>query len=180
MKNNNINGKRITAYLIDVLIVYVIISLIISIRVLNPTYDKYVEQTAKYNETLEKYYDGDIIIILALVGYYVFFQKYNNGQTIGKKLMKIKVVLKDTQENAKLSSYLIRLLGSYYLTIGSIIPLFINSILVFVVSKTVYMNLSTSITYIFVGIGIISLILVLCKKESFHDKLAKTMVVSEK
>ena len=158
MKNNNINGKRITAYLIDVLIVYVIISLIISIRVLNPTYDKYVEQTAKYNETLEKYYDGDIkaeeflkqsqdsyyylnrysvsynvIIILALVGYYVFFQKYNNGQTIGKKLMKIKVVLKDTQENAKLSSYLIRLLGSYYLTIGSIIPLFINSILVFLI-----------------------------------------------
>ena len=54
-----------------------------------------------------------------------------------------------------------------------------NSILLFIIPKDNYMIVSSSISYIFLGITIISVILLLAKKDSLHDRLAKTKVVAE-
>ena len=203
MEKNVNMGKRVTAYLLDILLIYFLVTLVISIRAINPTYDKYLEYTEKYNDTLKDYQDGkiemeemlnlsqdnfyyinrysisyNIVIAVVLIGYFVFFQKYNNGQTLGKKIMKIKVV-SSTKKDVSLFRYLLRSLCNYYLYIGSIIPLLLNSILLFIIPKDNYMIVSSSISYIFLGITIISVILLLANKDSLHDRLAKTKVVAE-
>lgn len=197
-------STRVTAYLLDILLVFLILNLVTSIKFINPKYDEYVEAYEKYNEITNDYYDGlinesemiklnkdnyynvikysvsyNIVIIIGLFAYFGLFQKYNNGQTIGKKIMKIKVVSLD-KENLSVGKSLLRCLPMYYLYIGSIIPLVINSILVYIVGSDNYMIINTIISYIFVIINITSLIMLWFRKDkrAIHDIFAKTEVIS--
>ncbi len=197
-------GKRILAYLFDIILVYFLVSLIIGIRAINPTYDKYLEESEKYNELLKDFEDekitaeevanlsGDIaynlnrysisyniVIVVVLIGYFVFFQKYNNGQTLGKKIMKIKIVSSLKDKNVSLLRYLLRSISTYYIMLGGIIPLVLNSILIFIIPKNSYMLVSSIINYAFFTISIVSLILLWARKNTIHDTLAKTKVINE-
>jgi len=156
-ENRPILSKRLSAYLIDILFLFIVIGLISEIKFINPYYDKYMESYEKYNEIVEDYANDkitieefnesygetyyliskysisyNIVIIVCELLYFGVFQKYNNGQTLGKKLMRIKVVNNDGSEKIGVIKSLIRTLTIFYIYIGSVIPLIINSILVFI------------------------------------------------
>ena len=196
-------NKRIIAYLLDIVLIYILISLIISIRIINPNYENYIEVYEKYNNVLEKYTEKEItttemvnlnkdnlyyltkyslssnlVVILVIIGYFVFFQKYNHGQTIGKKIMKIKVVTKDLRE-VSLSKYLLRLIPMYYLFIGNVLAVILNTITVLIFDSDSFIYINSGITYTFIGIGIISLVMMIKSqnKEGLQDKISKTVVL---
>lgn len=117
MTSSNVALKRIVAYLIDYLVITLISSALVYITFINPRYDEYVETSQAYNEVLQKYYDkeidanelteqtkelsyelnssgyvytiGNIIIIFLYYGVFVYFTK---GQTLGKRIMGIRIV----------------------------------------------------------------------------------------
>ncbi len=205
MENSVKVSKRICAYLLDILFVYVVISLIVGIKFLNPTYDKYMKYYEKYNTVAEEFYNGDItseemlkqnnenfyyvtkysvsynvVIVLSIIGYFVVFQKFNNGQTLGRKIMKIKLVREDDEPVTLLDTFK-RCLSMYYVYLGSIIPLILNSILVFIIPKSKFLYVNMGITYIFAGIAIASLIMIWVRKDKkgLQDIISKTKVVME-
>lgn len=202
--NKRIFSKRVSAYLIDILFVFLVISLISEIKFINPYYDKYIDAYENYSNILEDYTNGNIneeefaelynayyyevskysvsyniVIIVCIILYYGVFQKYNKGQTIGKKLMKIKVVDNNTEGNISLVNSLIRLLPMYYIYIGGIIPLVINSILVFIVGKNSFMNISLIVSYVFLIVSIVSFVFIFVRKDKrgLHDILSNSKVV---
>lgn len=198
-------SKRLLAYLLDILFVYLLISLISSIKYINPTYEKFESSYEKYSEVLEKYYDEEItaeemnelnkdnlytvtkysvstniVIVLVIFGYFVLFQKYNNGQTLGKKIMKIKVIsVNDKKPTIK--DFIFRTLPMYYIYIGSVIPIILNSIFVFLVNSTSYMYINTISIYFFLIIAIITFVMIYVRKDNrgLHDLIAHTKVVYE-
>ena len=200
----SIISKRISAYLIDILFLFVVINLITGIKFINPNYDKYIESYENYSKLIEDY-DNEkiteeefnklysvnyyevtkysiaytIVIVLSLILYFVVFQKFNNGQTLGKKFMKIKVVDKDTEENTSLLKYLLRSLPIYFIYIGGILPLIINTILVFVLNANNYMAITTFISYGFLILTIVTLIMLNVRKDErgLHDLIANSKVI---
>ncbi len=197
-------SKRIIAYLLDIILLVFIIGLVTSIRFINPNYDKYMDTYEKYSNVLEDYYNSNIdeqeminlnkenyyyltkysvnyniAIIIVIIAYFVFFQKYNNGQTIGKKIMKIKVV--GTEKEPSIFSYFIRTIAMYYIYVGSILPLVINTLLVYFFNVNNYLVVATIINYIFTFLAIISFVLILVRKDKrgIHELITNTKVVYE-
>jgi len=202
-ENRPILSKRLSAYLIDILFLFIVIGLISEIKFINPYYDKYMESYEKYNEIVEDYANDkitieefnesygetyyliskysisyNIVIIVCELLYFGVFQKYNNGQTLGKKLMRIKVVNNDGSEKIGVIKSLIRTLTIFYIYIGSVIPLIINSILVFIF-KNNYVDISMIVSYTFLIISIASLILMIIRKDKrgLQDLITDTKVV---
>lgn len=200
----SILSKRISAYLIDILFLFVLISLITEIKFINPYYDKYIETYESYNEILEQYSNEEIteaefnklyninyynvtkysisyniVIIVVIFLYFVVFQKFNNGQTLGKKLMKIKVTNNNEESKVSLIKYLIRSLPMYFIYVGGLIPLIINSILVFILNENNYMNVTMIISYAFLIISIVSFVMINIRKDErgIQDLLANTKVI---
>ena len=197
--------KRIMAYLLDVLLVYFLISAIISIRFINPTYEKYIESYEKYVDVMNDYSKGkitteqytelnikniinvtkysvssNIVIVLVLIGYFCVFQYFNNGQTLGKKIMKIKVVSIDNKK-INFSNYLLRILPVQYIFIGSVMPIILNSIFVFIFNINYYVIINSVTTYSLFFISIVSLFMIIKRddKRGIQDIIAKTKVVEE-
>jgi uncharacterized RDD family membrane protein YckC len=198
-------SKRISAYFLDILLIYLFISLITSIKVINPYYDKYTEETEKYTELMKLYTDkeidekeflkesrevvyylskysvsSNIVIAVVIVAYFGLFQKFNKGQTLGKKIMRIKVTSNDDKE-LSLLSYLLRLLASYHVFIGNIIVLIANSVLINYLDVNKYYNANMIVTYVFFGIAIISFVMILIRedKRGLHDVISNTKVINE-
>ena len=198
-------SKRISAYFLDILLIYLFISLITSIKVINPYYDKYTEETEKYTELMKLYTDkeidekeflkesrevvyylskysvsSNIVIAVVIVAYFGLFQKFNKGQTLGKKIMRIKVTSNDDKE-LSLFSYLLRLLPSYHVFVGNIIVLIANSVLINYLDVNKYYNANIIITYVFFGIAIISFVMILIRedKRGLHDIISNTKVINE-
>lgn len=197
--------KRITAYLLDIVLIYTFMILITNIRFINPTYDKLVSTSNEYTEVMENYADGkiteeemldlnkeytykitkysistNIVVIVTIFAYFGLFQKFNKGQTLGKKIMKIKVTGIDNKE-ISLGKYLLRILPTYYVYIGSIIPLTINSVLVFVLNSSSFSIVNTIIIYSFFILNIVSLVIMNIRKDKrgIHDLISGTKVVFE-
>jgi len=200
----NLTSKRISAYLIDILFIVFVISLISQIRFINPSYDEYVESYSNYNELLEQYQKKEIdeeefnklynenyylvskngisyniVIIVVIILYFGVFQKFNNGQTLGKKFMRIRVVDNLTNDNLGIFKYLIRILPIYFIYVGGILPLIINTILLFVLNSHNYVQISTIISYIFLGISISTFVMLAVRKDGrgLHDLLTNSKVI---
>ncbi len=189
--------KRLIAYFIDMLIVVVASSMLASISYLNPQLDKYNEIYESFEETAKEYNDKKIemseyqnkikeynydldrnsivsssISIILITIYFVIFQKYNNGQTLGKKLMKIKI-----ESNASIGKYLIRSLILYNLGINLIKILF-----VLLLSKENYM-LASNILYVGALIIETTIVIMVCTRKDnrgLHDLAAGTNVIEVK
>ena len=206
MENNNEVklSKRVLAYLLDVILIYVIVSLLTSIRFINPYYEKYVKSYEKYADVLEQYTKGDIdtdemislnstnfykitkysvsyniAIIVVVLAYFILFQKFNNGQTMGKQIMKLKVVSVD-KDKVSIWQYLVRLLPMYLIYIGSILPLAINSILLLFIKDKDYMMATGVVSYLFLFIFIVSAVMVMVRKDKrgLHEIISKTKVIN--
>ena len=190
-------NKRFFAYIIDIFIVLVIANLItMFIPISEKTQDYYKElqttQKKMYDKEIDvkEYTDivlednyniskGTVLIsltsIIIYILYFVVYQVYNNGQTVGKKLMKIKVK-SITDESLSINTMLFRALIIYGIAAN-----IINLMLILLLKKELYLSISNTISIIQSLIVIISVFMILISKQKrgIHDIITKTEVVNK-
>ena len=190
-------NKRFFAYIIDIFIVLVIANLItMFIPISEKTQDYYKElqttQKKMYDKEIDvkEYTDivlednyniskGTVLIsltsIIIYILYFVVYQVYNNGQTVGKKLMKIKVK-SITDESLSINTMLFRALIIYGIAAN-----IINLILILLLKKELYLSISNTISIIQSLIVIISVFMILFSKQKrgIHAIITKTEVVNK-
>lgn len=192
MKANFI--QRVLAYLLDAIIISFIFSIItIGFKPntdieekYNEVYDNYINGEITAEQYLEEYTDvlydmqkanalPNAINTLLIIVYFIVFQYLNKGQTIGKKILKIKIVNED-KKDISISQMLIRGIMIY-----SILSSLINIILFFNVSRKVYMVSYLSIGAIETLVLFLSAIFILYRndKKALHDIVSKTIVIKE-
>ncbi|MDO5569598.1 MAG: RDD family protein [bacterium] len=186
---------RLGAYIIDSLI---LISVLTAINMFVPQTEKQKEITNQAEAISEKlaneeitvdeymeqaksitYYQAketaviSIISILLTLFYYAIFQFYYGGQTLGKKVVKIKI--ESTRGNLTIPKLLLRTLIIY-----TVIPSLVALITVYLMTDIpMYYNLNVAITYIWYALIFISAIMVLYRKDKLglHDIITKTQVM---
>lgn len=189
-------SQRFVAFMIDLILVSFITSLVTAIIPTNSSIDKLYDQQVKIVEkytagkiTMQKYvnqlvdinYDiakqtGIITLVSIAISllYYVLYVYKNDGQSIGKKMMKIKIQKKDKDKELTMNDLLFRtmiLQGTLVSIIGFCTILFLD--------KDTYLATNSLLNLIQYSILIISFFLVAFTKErqGLHDMVAKTEVV---
>ncbi|MDD6878805.1 MAG: RDD family protein [bacterium] len=188
--------KRFIAYLIDILIVVILSTLITSFVPLNNNVKQTQEELL---ETLSNYYNEDFndnnylekinnlnynisknTVILSLVDiviyilYFMVYPVYNNGQTIGKKLVKIKI--KSINGELTFNNLIIRSIVLYGIWLN-----LIGAILVMILNKSKYLMTINFLSNINSVIIIVILFMVAIRKDGrgLHDILSNTIVEEE-
>jgi len=191
-------SKRLLAYIIDSLIIF-IISFFISFFV--PTSNKAISAMDEITETVESYSNSEIndteyidkvnelnyivtkenvvisiLSIIVTIAYFGAYPYYMNGQTVGKKLMHIKISSIDSSE----PTYFMYILRCVIIH-GSIFSA-INLIMLFACSYNDYLKISSIVDYIYIFVLIGSIIIMLYNKNSrgIHDYICKTQVINTK
>ncbi len=191
--------KRVIAYFIDILLVTFAASMLASISYLNPQLEKYNRVYNEYSKFYEEYtenmdniktddiskykteidnfnydltrnnlYGATISIVLTII-YFAVFQKYNNGQTLGKKLMKIKI-----DDNLSLTKYLIRTFILHNVLINGL-----KIILILILSREKYI-LANDILYVIallIEATIIVMVALRQDNRGLHDLIVNSNVV---
>ena len=194
-----LNIKRLTAYFIDIIIISVVAALISNISFINPKikdykkdYNEYVTIVKSYQEnkisskTYQKqiknytyYLNNDSLVttfitLSLMLLYFGFYQWYKNGQTIGKKLMKIKI---EDINNSKITieKYMLRSIILY-----NIIIKLTDLVCLLFLSKNRYLLISNILYNIEMGITLVIMISIIFSKDKrgLHDLLCKTKVVT--
>lgn len=188
--------ERLGSYFIDTIIVSLIFSIIClgfgnytsdSEKQMQELDDKLLseeitpeEYLEEYTEVLYDYQKENILqsgISVALtIAYFVVFQYMNKGQTIGKKILGIRVVDKDTK---KTISILKGLLRSFI--VFSILSGILCILLLYILNKNNYF-ISYSVLLFLEGIFTLTTIMfVLYRKDKrgLHDMVANTIVIKE-
>ena len=185
--------KRVSAYLIDYFIVMFILSLITmgiggnstitkEINNLAESYankeitiEEYSEKTQELNYELQKSNVAvNAVSVTLFIGYFIVFAYFNKGQTIGKKLLKIKVV--EDNKKPSIKAMIIRGLFVYGILTGLYTAIFVN-----ILNKK-YFNYGSAIcSYIELFFVVVSFFMVLYKKDGrgLHDLMAGTSVIEE-
>ena len=188
--------ERMVAYILDIFIVSLVFSLVVSglstdtetsekMKKLTEnfvngevTQEKYIEE---YNNLLYESQKNNVITnscqVILFIGYFVVFQALNKGQTIGKKLLKIRVVDNETNNPTNMKQIILRSLFIY-----NVISMILSILLVYIIPKNNYfvgVSLITIIESIFI---IITTIMVVYRKDKrgLHDIIGKTKVISER
>ena len=187
--------ERLGAYILDAIIVSIIASLICYNL---PSNDSNIEN--RLNELSKQFTTGEItskefyheyndilyenqksniiptgIKLLLTIGYFVVFQYMNKGQTLGKKMLHIRVVDKDTKKPPTIVKGLIR-----SLIILGILSLTVNLITINLFSKKVYIPCYYTFSIIEIIFIVISIGLIVFKDgNGLHDKMANTEVIKE-
>ena len=189
--------KRLFAYIIDMIIISTLVTLICAAipsknnsteEELRKLSEALIEKKIDNNEYIDKYTDLMYqnnknervtlsITVVLTIAYFVIFQYMNKGQTIGKKLLNLRVVDNETKKEISILKGLLR----------SILPLnIISSViavaLIKILTKNVYINLylgANTIESIFI---FVTMFLILYRKvgRGLHDMMANTIVVTEK
>ena len=116
-----------------------------------------------------------VIYLIAVFAYFVGFNKITNGQTLGKKLTRLKIVnSKDNSKPIPIWSYLVRAILLYQ-------PIYyiVKLIGINILSMNQYYNI-TSIFYdiqYYLELIIIAMVMIRQDGKGLHDFLAKTRVV---
>ena len=194
--------KRVCAYIIDIAIVSFIFMLFSKIELLNPNaeefdkvYDEfttYVEKNSTTSDGLKNIMSGDeyknfsyklsklqipnsILNIVITFGYFVVFQYLNKGQTVGKRLMKIRVKSKD----GKRAGFVQILVRS--LLINEIIASIILVIFISTMSQSMYLKANRIVELIDMLIVYGSLGFIMFRPDAcgLHDLLMNTVVVND-
>lgn len=194
---SNVPLKRIVAYIIDYLLITLISTSLVYITFINPRYDEYVEVSKNYNAVAEQYYKqeitaeefskqindlsyelnsngyvytiGNIIIIFLYYGVFVYFTK---GQTLGKRIMGIKIVSNKGKE-LKLYNYFIRtfILNGVIMNLCTLIAICFK--------ESTYITIYTAASNFDMILMIILFLMILFWKDGrgLHDILAGTKVI---
>lgn len=191
--------KRLIAYFIDLLFIVTFVSMLSEIKFLNPNHDKQYQASKQYydfsQEALEedsnllnnnKYQDlvyeikklsinSSLIELLCFILYFGGFQGWNKGQTLGKKLLKIKIVNKKNQQEADYKSLMIRTLVLFGLYAE-----FILIILMKLVSQNIYLEILICLNSLVLITYYVNLIMIIFRKDhrGLHEILSNTEVIS--
>ncbi len=193
----SVKSKRIWAFFIDYLLVSLFLTMVYQIRILNPNYEKYNETYEKYTELisdldsneylsfieskdyklinydLSKYSISLVCInLIVYILYFGGFQFWNKGQTIGKKIMKIKLVSK--KDNLKLWQCLLRTVILYSILFEVIKVIVITFVSV---NKFYFINNILSVASSFLFYTVVLCILFRKDGRGLHDILCDTDVV---
>ena len=185
--------QRITAHIIDAIILTIIVSII---TFGFPRSQKYKDAEKNLNsliedtvindneESIDKYIENryildkesipfDLISIVVSLGYFGIFAYYNSGQTIGKKLVHIKVVSDDNSE-ANNS----QLFGRALIFDGTFLSLLSVSIISFIKINQYFYTIGI-MSYIQTLIVLISFFMIAYRKDKrgLHDLICKTKVI---
>ena len=140
-------------------------------------YKTYSKTIILYNYDLSK--ETVISTLVTMVIYVLYFTIYpvlNYGQTIGKKLLKLKIINNDKKEKLTTNNLLIR-----ELILHGILFDLIMTILILFVSKKTYMYFNTIIGVTEMIIYIVILFMIIIRKDGrgLHDLLGNTKVINE-
>lgn len=186
---------RLIAYIVDALLVSIVLTLIMLVVPQSGNYSKYLEEYKKVqtdfkageisstefiNKSVEIVPDLDrsnvltmIVEVVVIILYYVVFQCYNKGQTIGKKLMHIKVVSNNGDE-LNVNNYIMR-----SIIVNSLLINIVLIGLVLFTGKEIYFYTSYILQGIQSVLVIVSAFMMMYKKDGrgIQDYLAHTKVI---
>ena len=193
--------KRVMAYIIDVLIFSIVLTPIINWSVINPYVDEYTENYSEYTELVEQANAGEIdtetdeykdkivdlnyninkykvisssISVVGFLLYFAVLQWALNGQTIGKKIMKIRVVANNEDKKLNVGNYILR-----SLILNNIIFSIILIIGVYIFKALGYYTLSMVVSYLQLLVMSLIMLMVVLRKDyrGLHDFVAGTKVI---
>ena len=193
--------KRVMAYIIDVLIFSIVLTPIINWSVINPYIDEYTENYSEYTELIEQANAGEIdteadeykdkivdlnyninkykvisssISVAGFLLYFAVLQWALKGQTIGKKIMKIRVVANKEDKKLNVGNYILR-----SLILNNIIFSIILIIGVYIFKAPGYYTLSMVVSYLQLLVMSLIMLMVVLRKDyrGLHDFVAGTKVI---
>jgi uncharacterized RDD family membrane protein YckC len=187
--------QRALAYILDLFLIGLVMAVVKTIlpdshsiinlnneldKISNLFFDNKINMSVYINRYSEAYYNlnyklvlSDVFQFVVFIGYFIVFQYYNNGQTIGKKLWGIRVVADDSKV-LSMNNYVIRALIIYGLFFNMI-----NLCTIFILNNKWYYLGAVTSGFIQTLIVMISIFMVLYKKDGkgIHDYIARTKVV---
>ena len=187
---------RLTAYIIDVIIISLITSIIFTSiptnnkeleKQLSSLQDEVLSNKITYEEFVDEYQDlyyknkkntmtQSAITLTITIAYFVIFQYMNKGQTIGKKLLHLKVVDNNTEKPLSIFKGLIRSLLIWNILSGTL-----GIALIYILNKESYITsylIISSLESIFI---FITAMFTLYRKDnrSLHDIIINSKVIRE-
>lgn len=197
--------NRFLAYILDIFLVSIVASMLSNIQFINPYYDDYLNASDNYTEIVNEYAEGNLndkevyeligheyydmnkyciipnlLIVLCIILYFGVFQKFNNGQTLGKKIMHLKVV-DDNNESPSLWKMFGRTILIYFASLSGVIVIVLNALLILVLKENVYFMATSIVSLAFLIFNVVSWIQIIVRKDgrSLQDIIFKTKVVQE-
>lgn len=203
----NYKSRRIIACIIDLLLIFILSTMISNVPYCNPYLEQYEVSLEKFNDesntvlnnlgtgesinitnrykklyaNLDKYSLFSVLwIIVFSLFYFVFFQYYTGGQTLGKKLFGLQVIDEDG-DNVKLSQLFKRnfLIGSTLIS-GVFIFLLLRLVLILTnISYNIYFSIGMGISLASLIFEIVFIVKFLSSKDgrALDDIFAKTKVI---
>ena len=190
--------KRIFARVIDMVVIFIISTALTYIlpenREYKEAYEEYQnllteisQQEEVSNDLVTKTNDviynvskssvtTSVVTTVLTISYFVVFAYFMNGQTLGKKIMNIRIV-SNSKKKLTMNNYLIR-----GLLVNSILMNTLNVIFVLGLNKNTYLQVNDITTYLFGAIYIVLIGMMLFREDGrgLHDVLAGTKVINEK
>ena len=189
-------GKRLSAYIIDIILVSLIFSILTAfipessnVTTLNNEIGKTSENFLNGAITTKEYFNQTIILshsldrelflsnlfnFVLMIGYFVILPYYYNGQTIGKKILKIRIAKDDNK--LSINDLLIR---------GIIVNQFAYTLIslssVFLINDSIYFGLITILGFIQFLLVIISIFMIIYRKDkkALQDIISNTRVIED-
>ena len=187
---------RLTAYIIDVIIISLITSIIFTSiptnnkeleKQLSSLQDEVLSNNITYEEFVDEYQDlyyknkkdtmtQSAITLTITIAYFVIFQYMNKGQTIGKKILHLRVVDNNTEKPLSIFKGLIRSLLIWNILSGTL-----GIVLIYILNKESYITsylIISSLESIFI---FITAMFTLYRKDnrSLHDIIINSKVIRE-
>ena len=187
---------RLTAYIIDVIIISLITSIIFTSiptnnkeleKQLSSLQDEVLSNNITYEEFVDEYQDlyyknkkdtmtQSAITLTITIAYFVIFQYMNKGQTIGKKILHLRVVDNNTEKPLSIFKGLIR-----SLLIWNILSETLGIVLIYILNKESYITsylIISSLESIFI---FITAMFTLYRKDNrgLHDIIINSKVIIE-